>query len=354
MGNTTPLLPGWSSFSNFQATSQVHIPNMDLIDLECSECLSSEDAAESTMPTSTSGPTPEVTTSRARNWCFTLNNPTQEEKDNLHVLSLTSPAVRYLVFQIEEGTEETTHIQGYLELHQPWRFRRVKSLISQRAHLEVRRGSRQQARDYCMKEETRTEGPFEYGTWIPDLPTSTRIANQIRELVETGTREEEIWQQHFGWMVRYHRGVREYVRIRTPDRTTKTRVIILYGKTGTGKSRWAMDNLEDIYWKPRGEWWDGYSGQRSVVIDDFYGWIKYDELLRLGDRYPLLVPIKCGYANFVSTTIAITSNQLPTKWYKNIPDMSAFFRRVEEFHILDGNNHHIVTTYDAFNQLTNN
>lgn len=29
-----------------------------------------------------------------------------------------------------------------------------------------------------------------------------------------------------------------------------------------------------------------------MVIDDFYGWIPYDEMLRVMDRYPHKVPIK--------------------------------------------------------------
>lgn len=205
-----------------------------------------------------------------------------------------------------------------------------------------------------MKADTRVEGPWEYGTWSPDLNPATATANRIRELVAQGTSEEELWNEHFGWMARYYRGVREYVRIRTPDRNHKTRIIILYGPTGTGKSRWCVENLQDVYWKPRGDWWDGYSGQRSVVIDDFYGWLKYDELLRLGDRYPLLVPTKGGYANFTAETIAITSNKLPSEWYRNIDDMSAFYRRVEEWHFITQDNHQTFNNYNAFNLIINN
>lgn len=43
----------------------------------------------------------------------------------------------------------------------------------------------------------------------------------------------------------------------------------------------------EIYYKPRGELWDGYHQQPSVIIDDFYGWLKYDELLKISDRYLL-------------------------------------------------------------------
>lgn len=352
-GNTRPLVP--LRRSHFSISRQ---PNKSLfqmgMDLLCDEslCLSSEDAASETSRRSTSGQRQEDTRSRARNWCFTINNPTQEEKDNLHVLSLTSPDVRYLAFQLEEGADGTRHIQGYIEMTSAWRFQRLKSLISQRSHVEMRRGTRTQARDYVMKEDSRVEGPWEYGTWSPDESPAKATANQIRELVAQGKRETDLWEQHFGWMARYYRGVREYVRIRTMPRSTKTRVIILYGPTRTGKSRWCMENLTDIYWKPRGEWWDGYTNEQSVVIDDFYGWIKYDELLRLGDRYPLLVPTKGGYSQFTASTIAITSNRLPKDWYKNIEDMSAFYARVEEWHYITQDNHQTFNNYNAFNLIT--
>lgn len=279
----------------------------------------------------------------------------------MHVLSLTSADVRYLVFQLEQGvgfeqTEGTPHIQGYIELLKPMRFQKLKSLISPRAHLEPRRGTRIQARAYCMKEDTRVEGPWEYGEWNghSDGSGANATATAIRELVDQGTRESDIWSEHFGWMARYYRGVREYIRIRTPCRQNKTRVIVLYGPTRTGKSRWAMENLKDLYWKPRGEWWDSYFHHDSVVLDDFYGWLPYDTLLRLGDRYPQLVPTKGGYVQFTASTLAITSNKLPKDWYPRIEDLSAFYERVEEWHIVTRDNHHVVTSYDAFNQLTDN
>ena len=70
-----------------------------------------------------------------------------------------------------------------------------------------------------------------------------------------------------------------------------------------------------VYYKPRGEWWDGYDNQKTVIIDDFYGWMKYDELLRIMDRYPHRVPIKGGYINFTSEYLTFTSNISPNDWY---------------------------------------
>ena len=47
-------------------------------------------------------------------------------------------------------------------------------------------------------------------------------------------------------------------------------VWVLWGPSGTGKSRWVAATWPDAFWKsPESKWWDGYSGQETVVLDDF-------------------------------------------------------------------------------------
>ena len=66
-----------------------------------------------------------------------------------------------------------------------------------------------------------------------------------------------------------------------------------------------------------------------MVLDDFYGWIKFDEMLRLLDRYPLLVETKGGTTHFTSRFIHITSNKHPSSWYKRGHYYDALFRRFD-------------------------
>ena len=74
-------------------------------------------------------------------------------------------------------------------------------------------------------------------------------------------------------------------------------------------------------------------GHEVVIIDEFYGWLPFDLLLRVCDRYPLLVETKGGQTQFVAKVIVITSNSLPSNWYK-----SAYFpslvRRVTKWHVM--------------------
>jgi len=56
-------------------------------------------------------------------------------------------------------------------------------------------------------------------------------------------------------------------------------VKVYWGPTGTGKTRKAMDH-ESVYKLDMANslWFNGYNRQKRLVVDDFYGWIKYGHL----------------------------------------------------------------------------
>lgn len=106
--------------------------------------------------------------------CFTINNPTDEEVSNLkHKLS----ELKYAVFQYERGSEGTLHIQGYAYSQNPKRLGGWKAVTGPRAHIERARGSSEQNRQYCTKEDTRESGtePWEHG----QLPAQGRVCLSI-------------------------------------------------------------------------------------------------------------------------------------------------------------------------------
>lgn len=114
-----------------------------------------------------------TTPSRARFYCFTVNNP-QDGSDNADDGDfekidryLGSEHCRYGIYQLEEGEGGTPHMQGYFELFKATTISAIKRHCGiGRMHLEVRRGSRDQARDYCRKEDSRIREPLEFGEWV--------------------------------------------------------------------------------------------------------------------------------------------------------------------------------------------
>lgn len=96
-----------------------------------------------------------------RNWVFTsydLENFKVPDED---------PRFRYCVYQAERCPDTgRVHLQGYIEFNKAIAFGAVKQLMGDPAiHLEARRGTRAEARAYCMKAESRYADPVEFGTW---------------------------------------------------------------------------------------------------------------------------------------------------------------------------------------------
>ena len=99
---------------------------------------------------------------RTKDWVFTMNNPEPQQMESLH-----SPEskVRYLVYQLEVAETGTEHLQGYVEFVEGMTWPEVKEILGDATFFKRRRGSRESARSYCMKEESRIRGPWEIGTW---------------------------------------------------------------------------------------------------------------------------------------------------------------------------------------------
>lgn len=308
----------------------------------------------------------------ARRWCFTINNPTEEDEFE----QWKTEAVKILLAQLEEGENETQHLQGYLEMKAPCRLAALKKL-NMRAHWEKARGSREQAISYCLKEQSslgirwwlyedsltcfEEELPDSLKEVIRqcssaknggDSSTKSRLLEIQSKLCEGNSDAiNEVADNEFDIWVRYYRAFEKYLCMKTAPRNFKTNVHILQGPTGTGKSKWAMDSYPNAYWKQRSNWWDGYTGQKAVVLDEFYGWLPFDLLLRLCDRYPLLVETKGGQTQFVADTIVITTNMLPCNWYKSCY-FPSFARRVSQWHVLPLWGEH--KTYDDYGEFLKN
>lgn len=139
-------------------------------------------------------------------------------------------------------------------------------------------------------------------------------------------------------MFKYYRAVDRCRNAFTPDRVNKPIVKVFYGDSGSGKTYMASNEAgpKAYYWTAaNGDWFDGYTGQREVVFEEFYGNIKWNIFLKLLDTGTCLVPYKGGFAKFVAERIWITSNRPPSTWYKfedpnnRYMEPKALFRRLD-------------------------
>lgn len=155
----------------------------------------------------------------------------------------------------------------------------------------------------------------------------------MKEKIDAGWDEIQIADEDFDTWAKHYRALERYKRLKTKPRNSINEVIVIQGPTGTGKSKYCLQQYPNAYWKQRSQWWDGYSGHETIILDEFYGWLPFDLLLRICDRYPLLVESKGGQLQFIATRIIITSNQIPSLWYKNVY-FPAFIRRVSKWIIM--------------------
>lgn len=143
-----------------------------------------------------------------RNWCFTSYNIED------FVVPDTNKHFRYCVYQVEECPETSQwHIQGYVEFTRTMRMKKIKELFNDSTmHLEPRQGTREQARAYCMKEESRIAEPVELGTWTVtpgkrvDLNVARETILKKRKLDEcyADSSLDQITTKYPRWVERIH------------------------------------------------------------------------------------------------------------------------------------------------------
>jgi len=138
-------------------------------------------------------------------------------------------------------------------------------------------------------------------------------------------------------MIRYHKSVKEYKRIKTPYRDQIPVIILYIGPTGCGKTTTARREYPNAYWLKTGNWWEDYDGQKTVIFDEFTGAaMKFRQLLQILDSAPMKVECKGGAHELVATTFVFTSNFMPFEWYSETAvhhtwPTSPLKRRIDEW-----------------------
>lgn len=146
-----------------------------------------------------------------RAFCFTINNPQSDTID-------FPDYIRYAVWQKEKVTTE--HIQGYAESTKPLKLAGIKKWLPT-AHVEPRLGTRDQARDYCMKEESRIAGPWEHGTFSTEQGKRSDIA-AARDLIMAGASKRKILDEMPEVLAKYPKFVDLCLKESAADQVSKT------------------------------------------------------------------------------------------------------------------------------------
>jgi len=259
---------------------------------------------------------------RSRSWFITINNPTADE-----ITKLESDDWTYMIYQHETGLEcGTPHIHAliYYKNARIWPKKKfMRADIRKPFNLEA-------VIKYCSKEETRTSGPFEFGV-KPVQGKRNDLEDMAKKILSKELTVQEFAEEDPVSFLKYSKGLTVLETMTFSHRSVSNppNVIWLWGLSGTGKTRTAVEIDQSFYIKDGTQWWDGYKQQKVIIIDDFDGKWPYRDLLRLLDRYPYQGQIKGGYMPINSEFIVITCEHPPEFfWVDN--ELIQVTRRISE------------------------
>ena len=276
-----------------------------------------------------------------RAWCFTLNNPSDEDTASLPTQASSKwPHVHQCVYQLESGANGTPHYQGYVRFTLQKTLNVVRGYLP-RAHWAQARGNAQQNYEYCTKEEGRLGEPVvvgefggragndgERGAHLKRGELVTVVQNNpnisVDEIIDLGGLDVLANNPNILGVLRGY--------LCADDRTSGVTVELFHGPSGTGKSRLAAHEYPSAYRKAAGDWWCHYQGEPTVILDDFDSdFMPIGQFLRVCDRYNTYVQVKGGNVKLVATKFIITSNLLPHEWYPREPPsrIYAVTRRID-------------------------
>lgn len=266
-------------------------------------------------------------TSRARAWCFTINNWTSKDLEEF-------ASTTYQIRGKEVGGMGTPHLQGYVYFAEKKSLKQMKKLHST-AHWEAAKGTPLEASDYCKK-----DGDFVESGELP-LSNAAKGTNEVKRWDEIRIAAEEGRVEDIPDDIRFHNirlieyHHRQAQKKRKLDDTEETN-LWYYGKTRTGKSRKARTENPDAYLKMCNKWWDDYDGQHTVLIEDFDR--KHDVLchhLKIwSDRYPFPAEIKGSKIDIRPKRVIVTSNYHPNEIWNDESDLDPILARFKIVHFL--------------------
>lgn len=284
-----------------------------------------------------------MTSYNGKNWCCTVNDyedsTVEADGPGVWLQGLVSRGIcTYAVGQLEEGEDtHRQHLQAFLQLRNPQRLSWLKRHVHSTAHWEPMRGTAEQAAAYCKKDETRIQGPWEYGTIT--VRGKRMGLDEAVKMVTSGAPLREVIEAFPVVWVHHGRGLLDLRQRLNLDCDRREfgeegpEVWVLWGPSGTGKSRFVASNWPNAFWKiPGDKWWDGYDQHETVVLDDFKdGDLRLTDLQRLLDRYPLWVEVKGGAVPMLARRYVITSNSHPEAWYPKADVHKTILRRIHDY-----------------------
>jgi len=243
---------------------------------------------------------------QVRSICFTHNNYAEGDLAKIQTWS----AVKYGTIGKEVGESGTPHLQGYLHFHKKMSLKKVHeemtALLGTRCFIEPTKGTPQQASGYCQK-----DGDFVEWGEQPKMGKRVDLDEAYKD-ARSDMKMIDVADKHTGTYIRYFKGIERVRQLHNEAEAEDFRmveVVVHSGPTGCGKTRAAM--TEAGIYKIQGDqlkWFDGYEGQKTILIDEYSNNVPITMLLSLLDGYKLRLPVKGGFTYARWTKVHMTTN----------------------------------------------
>lgn len=250
----------------------------------------------------------------------------------------------------EGGHTGYRHYQLFMQATSRIRLSTVRARLEKKHgihvnYIEPRRYSVASCVAYVSKKETRQAGPFIHGDFDMHEDQGKRTdLEELRDAVVKGASVNEILNdpelslkaaRFMPWLEKMV-GAQQAARFSQEDR--EVTVHYLWGRPGLGKTRSVLDgDRSQIFRVTNYEHpFDDYSGQSTLVLDEFAGQLPFQLLLNVLDRYPCKLPCRFHDTWAGWTTVWIISNKPLERQYQDVEPQvrAALDRRIttnEEF-----------------------
>lgn len=253
------------------------------------------------------------TNKQSRGWLLTL------PADEYDAATVRAGLASWPYVGQQETGEETgyRHWQVYVESPGAIRFSTLRRAFS-KGHFEQRKGTKQQAYDYCTKAETAVEGSRIESTPKIVLEESGRGARTDLTALHAMIADDGMSVDQVLLAVpsaaRFVTSLRAIEQARDRAAATSLRDVKVeywHGPTGVGKTRalWERYGTDAYTVSDYRHPFDGYAGQSVLVLDEYRGQLPISQLLQLLDVYPVELPAR--YANKMAAyqRVYIVSNE---------------------------------------------
>lgn len=258
---------------------------------------------------------------------ITINNPEGSVLESVKTLNY-----RYmLVVEETAPTTGTVHWHVYVQFVKQIRWNSIKKILPM-ANIEPCKGTPEQNRDYLLKGEQDKDEWEVCGVNGPNYGKNAKIVfedGEVKTAKDGGDAEKQRWRDMIAvakegdwerfeheWPEEYAKHYEKWMRIHA-DNMSKPKDLDsienwwIWGATGVGKSRGARIVWPDYFNKPKNKWWDGYTGQETVIIEEVgpkdRDWIT-DKLKVWSDHYSFVAENKGKSRTIRPGRIVVTSN----------------------------------------------